>query len=302
MLPAGYPAQDVEVLLLDESGTVIEGEGVGEIVVKGRHLSRGYWGKAELTNQRFLPDPGGRGMRYHTGDLGYRSPDGCITHRGRKDSQIKVRGYRVEVAEIELALLSISGIKEAVVVAQEGHGEKQLVAYVVPIVPSPSTRSILELLRQKLPDFMVPSAVVILGALPLLPNGKVDRQGLLSADWGQAELERAHVTPSNPVEEKLSEIWTNVLGLERVSTQDDFFELGGHSLSATRVLSQVTSSFALQLPLRTFFDNPTIKKMALVIARILTERADHKNLTNPLEEMEGLSSRRVPQNSDIKTQ
>ena len=290
-LPAGYPAQDVEVLLLDESGMVVEGEGVGEIVVKGRHLSRGYWGKTELTNQRFLPDPNGSEERmYYTGDLGYRSPDGCITHRGRKDSQVKIRGYRVELSEIELAILNISGIKEAVVVARDNQtGEKQLVAYVVAIsAPGPSVRSLLGLLRQKLPDFMVPSAVVILDALPLLPNGKVDRQALPSPDWERPELAGNPVPPRDPIEAKLAEIWANVLGLKHVGVQDDFFGLGGHSLLATRVLSQVTSIFGVELTLRTFFDNPTIQEMARAITQTLSKRSEPKEF---VKQMERLSSK-----------
>jgi len=287
-LPAGYPAQDVEILLLDESGMAIEGEGVGEIAVRGGHLSRGYWGRPDLTNQRFFPDPSGSGVRmYHTGDLGYRSPDGCITHRGRKDSQIKIRGYRVEVAEIELAILDIPGIKETVVVARESNsGEKQLVAYAVSTT-SHSTRSLLGLLRQKLPDFMVPSAAVMLEALPLLPNGKVDRQALPSPELERTELERTLMRPHGPVEEKLAEIWTNVLGLKQVGVQDDFFELGGHSLIATRLLSQVTLTFETHLSLRTLFDNPTIQAMALAITQILIERIEPKEL---LKQVEGVSS------------
>jgi amino acid adenylation domain-containing protein len=289
-LPAGYPAQDVEVLLLDESGMVVEGEGIGEIVVKGRHLSRGYWGKTELTDQRFLPDPNGSEERmYYTGDLGYRSPDGYISHRGRKDSQVKIRGYRVEVSEIELAILDISEIKEAVVVARENQtGEKQLVAYVVSIsAAGPSVRSLLGLLRQKLPDFMVPSAIVILEAFPLLPNGKVDRQALPSPDWERPELAGNPVPPRGPIEAKLAEIWAKVLGLKLVGVQDDFLGLGGHSLLATRVLSEVTSVFGVELTLRTFFDNPTIQEMARAITQTLSKRSEP---TEFVKQMERLSS------------
>jgi len=290
-LPAGYPAQDVEVLLLDESGTVVEGEGVGEIAVSGRQLSRGYWGNPELTSQRFLPDPRRSGGRvYHTGDLGYRSPEGSITHRGRKDSQIKIRGYRVEIGEIELAILDIPGIKEAVVVRQKGRtGEEQLVAYVVSTdAPSPSSRLLLGLLRKKLPDFMVPSVVVILETLPLLPNGKVDRHALPQPDWERPEG-AGLVLPRGRIEEKLAEIWSNVLGLKRVGVQDDFFELGGHSILATRVLSQVTSTFAVHLSMRTVFDHPTIQEMALAITRTLTDRKECKDLTSLLKQTENPS-------------
>lgn len=292
-LPAGYPAQDVEVLLLDESGRVIEGEGTGEIAVRGRHLARGYWGRPELTDQRFLPDPTGSGVRtYHTGDLGYRSLDGCMTHRGRTDSQVKIRGYRVDLSEIELAILAIPGIKEAVVVARENHtGEQQLVTYVVSTAaPGPSARSLLGPLRQKLPDFMMPSAFVVLEALPLLPNGKVDRRALPPPDWERSKLARTLLPPRGPIEEKLVEIWTNVLGLEHVGVQDEFLELGGHSLLATRLLSEVTSVFGIQLSLRTLFDNPTIQGMALAITQSLTERMERTDLKNLLEQTQRLSN------------
>ena len=295
-LPAGYPAQDVEVLLLDESGTVVQGEGVGEIAVKGRHLCKGYWGKPELTTQRFSPDPSRSGVSmYRTGDLGYRSPDGCITHRGRKDSQIKIRGYRVEVAEIEIAILDIPGIKEAVVVARESpDSEKQLVAYVGSTAsPFSSARSLVARLKQRLPDFMIPSAFVILEALPLLPNGKVDRQALPAPDWERRELvtNQIRIAPRGPIEEKLAEIWTEVLGLKQVGAQDNFFELGGHSLLATRLLSRLTSTLGAPLSLRTLFDHPTIQEMALVVTQILTERIEQKE--NALRERGDISSEKA---------
>ena len=196
----------------------------------------------------------------------------------------------MEVSEIELAILNIPGIKEAVVVARDNQtGEKQLVAYVVAIsAPGPSIRSLLGLLRQKLPDFMVPSAVVILDALPLLPNGKVDRQALPSPDWERPELAGNPVPPRGPIEAKLAEIWANVLGLKLVGVQDDFLGLGGHSLLATRVLSQVTSVFGVELTLRTFFDNPTIQEMARAITQTLSNRSEP---TAFVKQMERLSSK-----------
>jgi acyl carrier protein len=269
-LPAGYPAQDVEVLLLDESGMVVEGEGVGEIAVKGRHLARGYWERPELTNQRFFPDPSESGVRvYHTGDLGYRSHDGYITHRGRKDSQVKIRGYRVEVAEIELALLSIPGIKEAVVSASEdSNGDASLVAYTVSEgEPVPSARALLGLLRQKLPTFMVPSAFVTLNALPLLPNGKVDRKALPSPSQDSFPLNSEFVAPRTDIERTLTTVWAEVLRLQRIGVLDSFFDLGGHSLSAARIASRLWELFGVEMSLQQFLSVPTIASLAEWIAR-----------------------------------
>jgi len=287
-LPAGYPAQDVEVLLLDESGMVVEGEGVGEIAVRGRHLSRGYWGRPDLTNERFFPDPGGSGVRtYRTGDLGYRSLDGCITHRGRKDSQIKIRGYRVEVEEIELALLSIPGIKEAVVAACEdsSNGDACLVAYTVPEgKPVPSPRALLGLLRQKLPDFMVPSAFVTLNALPLLPNGKVDRKSLPSPGQDSLPLSSEFLAPRTELEGTLTAVWAEVLRLERIGVLDSFFDLGGHSLSAARIASRVQELFGLELSLQQFLSVPTIAGLAEWIAQtcLVSRRVSEQLLLKPV--------------------
>ena len=292
-LPAGYAAQGVEVLLLDESGVVVEGEGMGEIVVKGRHLSKGYWGSAELTSQRFFPDPSGSGVgMYHTGDLGYRSPDGSITHRGRKDSQIKIRGYRVEVAEIELALLSIPGIKEAVVAAREdSNGDACLIAYTVPEgEPVPSAKALLGLLRQKLPEFMLPSAFVTLNALPLLPNGKVDRTALPSPSQNSLPLNSEFVAARNPLEETLTAVWGEVLRLRRVGVLDSFFDLGGHSLSAAQVASRIRELFGVELSLQQFLSVPTVAGLAEWIAQscLVSQRVP-----------EPLSLRPVPRDRDL---
>jgi acyl carrier protein len=260
----------VEVLLLDENRRVIEGEGQGEIAVKGRHLARGYWERPELTNQRFFPDPNESGVRvYHTGDLGYRSPDGYITHRGRKDSQVKIRGYRVEVAEIEIALLSIPGIREAVVSAcEDSNGDASLVAYTVSEgEPVPSARALLGLLRQKLPSFMVPSAFVTLNALPLLPNGKVDRKALPSPSQDSFPLNSEYVAPRTDVERTLTTVWAEVLRLQRIGVLDSFFDLGGHSLSAARITSRVWELFGVEMSLQQFLSVPTIASLAEWIAQ-----------------------------------
>ena len=180
-VPVGYSVLDSEVMLLNEDGNVVENGEIGEIAVKGRYISLGYWRKPELTRSRFLRDPeGGDESIYLTGDVGRMRSDGCLTHMGRKDFQVKIRGFRVELGEVEIALLELGAFKSAVVVADQSHpGDNRLVAYLVPSGKLiPSTASLRHALSEELPDYMVPSTFVTLEALPLTPNGKVDRCAL----------------------------------------------------------------------------------------------------------------------------
>ncbi len=249
VVPTGYPVEGKEVFLLDD----------GEIAVRSRYLALGYWRRPDLTHARFLSDPAGGPERiFLTGDLGRMHADGCLEHRGRKDFQVKVRGYRIEVAEIEAALLRLPGIKEAAVVARD----ERLLAYVVP-EPSraPATAELRTLLKNELPEYMLPSAFVLLGALPLTANGKLDRVAL-------PEPERpgeAVIPPRTPVEEVLARIFAESLGLDRVGVDRDFFELGGDSLLATSVLARVRDALRADVPLRAFFDGATVAALAEVI-------------------------------------
>lgn len=192
-LPIGYGVEDMDVVLLDETGVELQ-HGVGEIAVKSKYLALGYWRKPELTNAVFIPDPqGGSDRLYRTGDLGRIEADGCLIHMGRKDFQVKIRGFRIEVTEIEMALFHTGVVEEAVVVAREDIAEdKCLVAYIV-LKPIPQEKSAIasqelrEYLRDKLPDYMVPSHFIFLNALPLTPNGKIDRLSLPSPNLAQVE-------------------------------------------------------------------------------------------------------------------
>ncbi len=231
----------------------------GELCLGGGGLARGYMGRPELTAERFVPDPlsgepGGR--LYRTGDLTRRRPDGALEYLGRLDHQVKIRGFRIEPGEIEAVLLSHPEVREAVVVAREG----ALVAYVS------LTSEGLDLaayLRSRLPAPFVPSAFVVLPALPLTPNGKVDRKALPAPERiGQRIFEE----PVGPVEEALAEVWTDVLGRDRVGRHESFFELGGHSLLATRVLSRISRRFGVDLPLGALFESPTVAALAGRIA------------------------------------
>src|SRR5829696_1463928 len=219
MVPVGYPLGDVEILLLDDDGKAVGFDRVGEIAIKSRYISPGYWHKPDLTRAAFITDPQNEGERiYRTGDLGYMQPDGCLMVTGRNDFRVKIRGFRIEVSEIELALRGLTKVKEAAVVAHEDQrGETQLVAYVVPELDrTPTMNELRDFLKEKLPDYMVPSAFVVLDTLPLTPNGKLDRLALPAPDLARPELDTNFVAPRNALEEQLVEIWIEVLGLERV--------------------------------------------------------------------------------------
>ncbi|HEX9142910.1 MAG TPA: non-ribosomal peptide synthetase, partial [Candidatus Binatia bacterium] len=243
-VPVGYALEDIEVLLLDDDGKQVAINELGEMSVKSRYLSPGYWQKPDLSQTKFVAGPGGDERSYRTGDLGLKLADGCLVHMGRKDFQVKVRGYRIEVAEIEVALLNLFNIKEAVVTLREDRpGDKQLVAYIVPRAkPAPTVTALRRTLAERLPEYMVPSAFVLLSALPLLPNGKIDQRSLPAPGNSRPELEESFVAPRTPAEVLLAEIWAEVLKLEGVGIHDNFFDLGGHSLLATQVMSRLRAA------------------------------------------------------------
>ena len=292
LMPAGYTFEDKEVFLLDDSGRKLGFGQVGEIAIKSPYLSPGYWRKPQLTLAKFLPDPKGGDQKIHlTGDLGRMAPDGCLFHLGRKDFQVKVRGYRVEVSEIEMALLEHAAIKEVAVASREVQsGDRRLVAYFVPTgQPAAGVREVRNFLKDRLPDYMIPSAFVMLRALPLTPSGKVDRLALPEPGKSRPELETPFVAPKTPVEEELARIWAEVLSLDQVGIHDNFFDLGGHSLAATRVVSQVIKQFQLELPLQSLFQSPTVAEMAAVITQNQAKKAGGQDLNRILSELEALS-------------
>ena len=264
-VPAGFAMEDSEVLLLDENGDEVGPGLVGEIAVRSEYLPPGYWRRPDLTEAAFRPDPAGGGARiYRSGDLGRLGPDGCLEHLGRKDFQVKIRGNRVELSEIETALLGHPAVREAAVVARDdAKGERELAAYVV---PRSNQRNILRELRahlkQKLPEYMVPSALVLLEALPLTPNGKLDRRALPPLDPKRPELETPYVGPRDPLERRLTEIWERVLRVRPIGVKDDFFELGGHSILAARLFAEVERAMDRRLPLATLFQASTIELLA----------------------------------------
>jgi amino acid adenylation domain-containing protein len=284
VIPAGYPVPEQEVLLLDETGNSVGLGEIGEIAVRSRYLSPGYWRRPDLTQAAFLPDPGGSNMRiYRTGDLGRLSGDGCLQHLGRKDFQVKICGNRIELAEIEMSLLEIATVAQAVVVAaKDKRGDPCLVAYVVSSAkPVPTAASLRRVLRKTLPEYMVPSAFVMLNTLPMTPQGKVDRQALPTA-----KLEVSYVPPRNPVEAQLAKMWGQILGVSPVGIQDDFFELGGNSLLAVQLMNWIESVFGKRLPISTLFSASTIQDLA----ELIPQPASNKSLS-PLIEIQGHGSR-----------
>jgi acyl carrier protein len=261
-------------------------------VVRSLYLSAGYWGRPDLTEAKFKPDPqGGDKGLYFTGDLGFRLPDGCLIHKGRKDFRVKIRGYGVEIAEVEKALRHHASIKDVVIVARPNEaGEARLVAYFTSSTqPTPSVSEVRTLLKAKLADYMIPSAFVMLDALPLTPNGKVDRKALPDPGTSRPELDSAYVAPKTLIEQELANIWGEVLSLNQIGIYDNFFDLGGHSLAATRVVSQVIKQFQLELPLQSLFQSPTVAEMASVIAENQAKKLAEKDLNRILSELESLS-------------
>ncbi len=279
LVPVGYPVRHQEVLLLDEQKALSEPNRVGEIAVRSRFLSPGYWRRPELTAARFLNDPHDPGARiYLTGDLGVLRPDGCLEYHGRKDFQVKIRGNSVGVGEIEAALRKVDGVKEAVVVSREKRsGDAELVAYVAPEGQmSPAAGALRRALADRLPGPMIPSAFVILDALPMTASGKIDRQRLPDPGNLRPALENPYTPPRTALEKDLAAIWAEVLGLERVGVEDNFFALGGHSLGAARILARVGAAFQVELSVKALFDRPTVAAMAQAILAELAGDADRE--------------------------
>jgi amino acid adenylation domain-containing protein len=283
VMPIGRPIENLRVYLLDRCQQPVPSGIPGEIHIGGVGLARGYLDRADLTAERFVPDPfGGMGSRlYRTGDLGCQRPDGIIEFLGRIDRQVKLHGVRIELDEIEAVLAEHAAVREAVVVVRDASSSAQsLVAYVVPEEGTGDRVDLVQELSrhlaETLPRAMVPAAFVVLKSLPRTPNGKLDRLGLPAPESaGQRAVSRA---ARNLTEEVLAGLWAEILGLPRVGVEESFFELGGHSLSATQMASRVRLVFGVELALRTLFDHPTIAALA---ERIDSERRSGQGLAAP---------------------
>ena len=273
---------NLRAYVLDEYSMAVPIGVRGEIYIAGEGVGRGYWNRQELTAERFVPDPYGKGngeRMYRTGDFGRWNKNGNLEFAGRIDHQVKVRGFRIELGEIEEWLAEHEGVKEAVVVVREdATGNKRLLAYYTCCKSSDDTVGIQEArkkiraeeLRQhmkaKMPEYMVPSAYVCLEKLPVTPNGKLDRKGLPEPE-GDAYGMREYQSPDGEIETLLAEIWMELLKVERVGRQDNFFELGGHSLLATRLIARIEQATGVQISIRTVFEYAELSLLATQIRR-----------------------------------
>ncbi len=286
-VPIGRPIINTVLYILDERQRVVPIGVAGELYIGGAGVARGYVERADLTAERFVPNPydgGGGGRLYRTGDMARYRPDGNLEYLGRRDGQVKLRGYRVELGEIEAVLRQAERVREAVVVVREEEvGDQRLVAYVVgEAEPAPEVEELRRYVQGKLPEYMAPAAYVVLEALPLTPNGKVDRRALPAPEGTRSGVESAYQAPQTPTEELVAKIWAEVLKVDKVGTHDDFFELGGHSLLATQAIFRVREAFQIELPLRSIFDMPTVAELAQVVDTALCKEptvVDKKPIT-----------------------
>jgi len=306
-VPIGRPIANTQIYLLDRNLQPVPIGIPGEIYVGGDGLAQGYLNRPELTSEKFISNQfwqekldflgnSHQKVLFKTGDIGCYLPDGNIEFLGRGDCQVKIRGFRIELGEIEAALSQHSSVSTAAVLLQEkAPGSQRLVAY---LVPNSEFRNqhpelISELrsfLKHKLPDYMVPSAFVLLDALPLTPNGKIDRLAL-SQRCDYVSDETAFTEPQTPTEKEIAEIWTALLGLEKVGTNQNFFDLGGHSLMATQLISRVRSCFGVELALCDFFATPTIQNLAELIEEEILANADANQIDELLDLLENIEEK-----------
>ncbi len=275
----GFPIANSRVYILDRGLQLVPVGVAGELCLAGEGLARGYRFRPELTAESFVPDPFGAGARlYRTGDLARRMPGGEIEFQGRFDHQVKIRGFRIELGEVEAALAALPNVESCVVVVRaDPSGGGRLVAYLVATsgdeLDSAALRRVLE---TRLPAYMIPAAFVVLPALPLDPNGKIDRRALPEPS-PSVQADRGFIAPRTPLEEEVAQVWCEVLGLERVGVEDNFWDLGGHSLLATRVLARLADTFGVEIQLQALFLAPTLGGFAAAVGgSVLAGLSDHE--------------------------
>ena len=307
-MPLGYRLANIKLYVVDEQMSPVPIGIPGELCIAGISVGRGYLNDPERTAKSFVTDPFTgevNGRLYRTGDLGRYLPDGNIEFLGRIDHQVKVRGLRVELGEIEAVLQGHEGVREALVMEHEARpGDTRLVAYVVTGGETLSVNELRSHIKQQLPEYMVPASFVLLDAMPLNSNGKVDRKALPAPELTSDEFDATYVAPRNTLEECLAGIWAELIGLERVGINDNFFELGGHSLMAMQVISRVRLILNVEVPLRRLFELPTVAEFARAVEESPKVREDipqieamergDQELEQLLAELEQLSEDDVP--------
>ena len=298
-VPLGIPLENTEMRVLDARLEPVPIGVVGELFIGGDGLADGYLNRPALTDTFFVNHPvsGDAARLYRTGDLVRRRTDGTLEFLGRRDRQTKLRGFRIELPEIESVLRRHPAIEDVVCLLQGGSDGGRILAYVVPSVGSApikneegpvSSAEVRAFLRQHLPDYMIPSAVVTVDALPLLPSGKVNQAALTPRPANRAELEQEFVPPRTESERQLAELYADLLGLDRVGVEDDFFAVGGHSLLATRLILRVREIFEIELPLRVIFETPTVAGIARAV-----ERAREGGFAHPGDAVHGEDARQT---------
>jgi len=251
----------------------------GQLCLGGVGLAHGYFRRPDLTAERFVPDPFSSeiGARmYKTGDLARYLEHGAIEFVGRVDHQVKLRGFRIELGEIEAVLRRHPGAREAIVIIREDMpGNQHLVAYlVVDATAPPDVSELRSFLKESLPPYMIPSAFVLLDTLPLMPNGKLDRQALPVPNRSHSVADVPYVAPRSSIEQLLATVWSSVLGGQEVGINDNFFSLGGHSLLAIQVIARISAALQMEIPLRTLFEAPTIVELGNAIESRMIEQIE----------------------------
>ena len=291
----GRPVANTQIHIVDRNFQLLPVGVPGELLIGGDGLARGYLGRPDLTSEKFIPDPFSTkpGARvYRAGDLALWRRDGTLEVVGRMDHQVKLRGFRIELGEIEAALAECAGVEQAVVHCREDRpGDKRLVAYVTLASVTANAALTADVmrahLRKSLPDYMIPSAFLVLDAFPLTPNGKVDRKALPAPDAAGSSSEGE--APKTTEEVQMAALWGEVLGRLQIKRNDNFFDLGGHSLLATQMLARLHDTFGVEVPLRVLFDSPTVAALASHVASAKLEILAGENLEDLLAQLEGMS-------------
>ena len=295
--PIGSPLANTEAHVLDEHLEPVPDGIPGELYLGGAGLARCYLKRAALTAERFVPHPFGRepGARlYRTGDVARRLRSGGLEFIGRADRQVKLRGFRIELGEIEVALDGHPSVSGCAVNVGEGRaGQKRLVAHLACAAPHPSVKELRQHLSEVLPEYMIPQDFIMWESLPLTPNGKLDRRALAQREGALPAREYVSAPPSTAAEQVVAGVWTEALGVEQVGVDDDFFELGGHSLLASRVVLRLRERFRVELPLRSFFETPTISGTVENLSRAWGDRETVEEIAQTLLDVEQFSEEHI---------